>query len=803
METADAVAALVDLALRSEDVEAALRSGSFAVDDSWYVVVDEKLYEAIEAKDVDRAFASAWVRNLVAAHLGNEGERMVSQLRLVWLQTLIGRELEEYDAARQLALQVNHAAAEPWPAVAADAAALAAEAAYFASTSVADAASRAEWLLRALRDLHAFTSGFSPWSTSGRFNNTVSLIGQVATEIGESPLAGEEEQAEREGLLAGLADAVEVQVPLNFAPPDEGRFTSLAIDLASLSYHHGRRAAAVARLEAALAVVHHPPEVLALSNALYGAAPLPALRARMRAILSALRAETQSPLARLMSAQDADEVGGTLLLDDLASGVDPVEVVRASELSRARLLLDYLEWPPAPFPDEALRAVVSEREQEVLSWDVPADADDVHFEMALASRLPVVATGDDGARVQTAREIERVYTDAGAGFGHQAEPSEAGELSAAVREGEVVVAYIAPFQQFHPAEEVWAVAVTSDRVLRLRCPVHLLPTPSFVGRLTVDDQAPVDLSPLSSLITSTRLHISAGDDASADAGLRLLHEALMQPLASHGIRLEEFDRCVIVPHGALHLVPWNALIDRNGRRTIEHTAVSVAPSASVWHRLQARPNEAPTSALTVGCGDPVSGLPVLRDADREAAEVARRLSVADTLVLTGDAATSTAFRAGVAGRSIVHVAAHGEFPQRNPVDFHRFRLRGAGDEGVIRAADVRALDLRAASLVVLSICNGGVIRSGPGDEPYGLVPAVLAAGANNVLATQWAVEDSWAREFTTTVAARLLELGPAAAVAEATRLWIDQTPLKNWAAFALVGPGRQYEEALTGRQSSG
>jgi CHAT domain-containing protein len=91
-------------------------------------------------------------------------------------------------------------------------------------------------------------------------------------------------------------------------------------------------------------------------------------------------------------------------------------------------------------------------------------------------------------------------------------------------------------------------------------------------------------------------------------------------------------------------------------------------------------------------------------------------------------------------------------------------------------------------LVTLSVCNGGLVRFGPGDELHGLIPACLSAGAANVLTTLWSVGDSmtalWMRAFYR----RLAELGPASAALAATSGMIaNGAALRDWAPFVLIG----------------
>jgi CHAT domain-containing protein len=126
------------------------------------------------------------------------------------------------------------------------------------------------------------------------------------------------------------------------------------------------------------------------------------------------------------------------------------------------------------------------------------------------------------------------------------------------------------------------------------------------------------------------------------------------------------------------------------------------------------------------------------------------------------------------------------------LDFHQFLLApSAGQDGYVRAEELRSLNFRSAFLVALSICNGGIYRFGPGDEPYGLVPALFAAGARNIVGTLWGIEDIAGRLFMVEFYSKLLDYGPDEALRRAACRFIDAGwDLRRWAAFLRAGPGR-------------
>jgi tetratricopeptide (TPR) repeat protein len=190
---------------------------------------------------------------------------------------------------------------------------------------------------------------------------------------------------------------------------------------------------------------------------------------------------------------------------------------------------------------------------------------------------------------------------------------------------------------------------------------------------------------------------------------------------------------VVVPHGALHDLPFAALHD--GRTwLVERHVLSQAPSAAIWTAAQGHPSpsEARTRrAVVVGvAGDD------LRHVTAELQTVADTLGPA-TMVLRDDGATGPAFCKAARDADLLHLACHARFRADNPT-FSYLRLA----DGPLPMHELARVRLAAAPLVVLSACETGASRVAPGDEAVGLVRAFALAGAREVVASLWAVDDA-------------------------------------------------------------
>jgi CHAT domain-containing protein/Tfp pilus assembly protein PilF len=270
--------------------------------------------------------------------------------------------------------------------------------------------------------------------------------------------------------------------------------------------------------------------------------------------------------------------------------------------------------------------------------------------------------------------------------------------------------------------------------------------------------------------------------------LRSLHRYLIAPIEESGL-LDGATRLVIVPHAELHYLPFAALVDGDGRSLIERYEMAVTPSASVWLALGERPR-APSTAGILAFAPRPDALPA---SPREVAAIARS-GGADARVVIGSAATEDVFRREASSHRILHLATYGVLNKHNPL-FSFVELAPGGEhDGRLEVHEVFGLRL-TADLVVLSACQtglgSGALSDVPaGDDWVGLTRAFLHAGAMQVVATLWPVDDWATAAFMDRFYERMAAGDqPARALANAQRAMRGAATTAHpffWAGFVIV-----------------
>ncbi|MCX5307870.1 MULTISPECIES: CHAT domain-containing protein [Streptomyces] len=192
--------------------------------------------------------------------------------------------------------------------------------------------------------------------------------------------------------------------------------------------------------------------------------------------------------------------------------------------------------------------------------------------------------------------------------------------------------------------------------------------------------------------------------------------------------------------GAVTLVACGALAGRplhaflhDGRCLLDEFTVSYAPSAAVLAR---RPAARPGPAVLAAVGDPTDDL---HYASAEAGAVGALFPWCRRTVRYGAAATAPVFvREDVPGATHVHLACHGSFDTASPLE-SAFVL-AAGTRMTLRAI-MSGRAFRGVRLVFASACRTATTDAFLPDEAIGLASGLLQAGAREVIASLWNVND--------------------------------------------------------------
>ena len=251
-------------------------------------------------------------------------------------------------------------------------------------------------------------------------------------------------------------------------------------------------------------------------------------------------------------------------------------------------------------------------------------------------------------------------------------------------------------------------------------------------------------------------------------------------------------RIIIVPHGPLHYLPFQAL-RLDGQYLIERNPMSIAPSISIAAKLAER---TPTvSAQLVAFGNPTINPDVadpLPGAEREVHALSKQFPGA-TLFFK-EQANKTNFQSSAPQARLLHVAAHAVADTLDPLHSKVLLADENGQPNYLEAKDVLGMDLKGTAMIALSACESGLGRVEDGDEVLGFTRSFLSAGTSTLLASLWPVSDAATETLMTTL---YDDLAKGESVQDAMRD-AQRAVLANpetahpffWAPFNLIGNWR-------------
>lgn len=315
---------------------------------------------------------------------------------------------------------------------------------------------------------------------------------------------------------------------------------------------------------------------------------------------------------------------------------------------------------------------------------------------------------------------------------------------------------------------------------------HVLPDRTYVWTIRktgiASAQIPLGREELRKLVSDYRKWVVGRTQQSSQAGVRL-YQRLVEPL-----KLAGGEELVIVPHDALHYLPFHALSGANGF-LIESRPVSYAASASdVVFQLE---RDRLDFEKVLAFGNPDLGIPSLNLPGSEI-EVGNLKSVFQgSKVYVKSDATKARLIGEAPGNSLLHIAAHAEVDKVDPLYSVIRMARTKAGPADIEAHEVYSIDLNKAKLVALSACDTGLGQVSRGDEVWGFTRTFLSAGARSLLVSLWPVADDSTEQLMTgfykvVSAGKPLAEGLRQAQLDVLRRNETSHPF-FWAPFILVG----------------
>jgi len=271
-------------------------------------------------------------------------------------------------------------------------------------------------------------------------------------------------------------------------------------------------------------------------------------------------------------------------------------------------------------------------------------------------------------------------------------------------------------------------------------------------------------------------------------------------------------RLLIVPDGALHRLPFDALVTADGKFAIERFTIATLPSGSIAARLRRQaPSAQPVRVLAIG--DPALGnrsrgtvvqqsamvggaraqAAALQDLPRLPASIGEAKAVArygdGSVTLIGRAASEARLKKlPLSSFRVLHFATHARADEATLSGTALALAPGDGEDGLLGPGELSRFSLDA-DLVTLSACRSGggaVVR---GEGIVGLAAPLIEAGARDVALTRWPIGDRSTTAFVADFYASLATGAPIGDALRSAKLSAMQrgAPPAQWAAFAIVG----------------
>jgi CHAT domain-containing protein len=262
-----------------------------------------------------------------------------------------------------------------------------------------------------------------------------------------------------------------------------------------------------------------------------------------------------------------------------------------------------------------------------------------------------------------------------------------------------------------------------------------------------------------------------------------LGRILVDPLVGS---LQGIDELYVVPSLSLQYLPMAVLPWQGDRLVVDALAVCSLPNASAL--FYGRGPDRPGFGTIFAVGNPALDDKTKALAFAEAEVRSIGAAFKRRTILCGTDATETCVKAAdMTGTDVMHLAVHGEYSARSPLESALLLVRDGRNDGRLAAFEIFAMDI-PVPLVVLSACQSGTGTTSGGDEVQSLNRAFLYAGAGQVMGTLWNVNDQSTAALMQLFYESMATQGPAQALRSAQLKLRQKCPAAyHWAPFYLSG----------------
>ena len=275
---------------------------------------------------------------------------------------------------------------------------------------------------------------------------------------------------------------------------------------------------------------------------------------------------------------------------------------------------------------------------------------------------------------------------------------------------------------------------------------------------------------------------------------RMLHDFLIKPIMSE---LKGKTSLTILPDGVLGFLPFESLINGEGKYLVEAYEIKYAQSMAVMDIISKRNytvKRKPLLAFGGAVYDRITYSADMVNSEKQLSslgkkvyqKIASRSSTRDAyaslgvpqwsnlpgtlsevkeiygivkgaIVYKGDEVTEDKIKelsskGELSQYKVIHFATHGivvpEMPELSAVVLSQFKTESGGDDGYLRMGEIAELKFNA-DFVNLSACETGLGKIYGGEGVVGLTQSFLIAGANGLSVSLWNVDDVSTSKFMT------------------------------------------------------